>query len=67
MLAERMVEVTTYRVTAKRWARGWELDVPADSFNVEITPAVGDGLDAAAQVAREATRAASESAAGSGV
>lgn len=82
--------MTTYRVTATRWTRGWELDidgvgvtqshsladaegmvrdyialsldVPADSFNVEITPAVGGGLDAAAQAAREATRAAAEAA-----
>jgi predicted XRE-type DNA-binding protein len=72
----------TYNVQAKRWARGWELDingvgvtqsrtlndaeamvrdyialdtgVPADSFNVEIVPEVGNGLDGATRAARRA-------------
>ena len=64
---------TTYKVRAKRWARGWELyihevgvtqsrslgdaeamvrdyialdrEVSSKSFEVDITPEVGDGLD----------------------
>ncbi len=78
--------MTVYRVTAKRWAHGWELhidgegvtqsrslgdaesmvrdyitllhDVPADSFDVEITPEVGAGLDDAVRTAREAVASA---------
>jgi hypothetical protein len=78
--------MTTYRVTAKRWKRGWELHivgegvtqsrslaeaedmvrdyiavmngVPERSFNVEITPEVGGGLDEAVRAAREAVRSA---------
>jgi hypothetical protein len=80
--------VKTYKVHAKRWARGWELhidgvgvtqshgladaagmarsyiamtrNVAADSFNLDIVPEVGDGLDEAATAAREAVRAAEE-------
>ena len=78
----------TYKVHAKRWARGWELHIDgvgvtqshgladaagmarsyialirnlaADSFNVDVVPEVGDGLDEAATAAREAVRAAVE-------
>jgi hypothetical protein len=78
--------VTVYRVTAKRWARGWELhidgegvtqsrslgdaesmvrdyvallhDVAVDSFDVEITPEVGGGLDDSVRTAREAVASA---------
>ena len=78
--------MTVYRVTAKRWARGWELhidgegvtqsrslgdaesmvrdyiallrEVPVDSFDVEIAPEVGGGLDDAVRTAREAVASA---------
>jgi hypothetical protein len=78
--------VTVYRVTAKRWARGWELhidgegvtqsrsladaegmvrdyvallhDVAVDSFDIEITPEVGGGLDDSVRTAREAVASA---------
>jgi hypothetical protein len=76
-----VAEVTTYRVEARRWARGWELhiegegvtqshslndaegmvrdyialmhNVPPDSFDVEITPVMGSGLDEAVRSARQ--------------
>jgi uncharacterized protein YggE len=35
-------------------------NLPADSFNVDVMPEVGDGLDQAAIEAREAVRAAEE-------
>ncbi len=75
-----------YRVTARRWDRGWELhidgegvtqarsltdaeymvrdyialmhDVPADSFEVKITPVLGSDLDEAIRAAREAVAGA---------
>jgi hypothetical protein len=75
-----------YRVTARRWKRGWELHiagegvtqsrslaeaedmvrdyiavmhgVPERSFDVEITPEVGGGLDEAVRDARDAVRSA---------
>jgi DNA-directed RNA polymerase specialized sigma24 family protein len=78
----------TYKVHAKRWARGWELhidgvgvtqshgladaagmarsyiamtrNIAADSFNLDVAPEVGDGLDEAATAARVAVRAAEE-------
>jgi hypothetical protein len=81
-----MVAMKTYRVKAKRWARGWELhidgegvtqshslgdaegmvrdyialmhEVPADSFDVEIVPVVGAGLDEGVRSAREAAASA---------
>ena len=37
-----------------------DLDVPADAFNVEITPEIGDGLDAVVHEAREEVRVAAE-------
>jgi hypothetical protein len=73
-------------VTARRWARGWELHidgegvtqsrsltdaeymvrdyialmhgVPADSFEVEITPVMGGDLDEAIRAVREAVAGA---------
>lgn len=78
--------MTTYRVTARRWKRGWELHiagegvtqsrslaeadgmvrdyvalmhgVPEDTFDVEVTPEVGGGLDEAVRDARDAVRSA---------
>jgi hypothetical protein len=83
-----MAAVTTYRVHARRWDRGWELhiegvgvtqtrrltnaeamardyialdlDVPADSFEIEVIPQVGDGLDAEMRAARQATAEAKD-------
>ncbi|HUY52532.1 MAG TPA: hypothetical protein VMV92_43665 [Streptosporangiaceae bacterium] len=76
----------TYKVRAKRWARGWELHIEnlgatqshtlrdaemmardyieldtgeaAGSFNVEITPEIGAGLDGQVKAARAAVAAA---------
>lgn len=77
----------TYRVRAKRWAKGWELhiedvgvtqakklndaeamakdyialdlDIPEDSFDVEIVPDVGEDLNQEMREARSALLAAS--------
>ena len=87
MPTEGMVAVrTTYRVRAKRWARGWELhidgigvtqsrslggaeamardyisldlDMSAQSFELEIIPHIGGGLDEEVARVRQEIRAA---------
>lgn len=80
--------MTTYRVRARRWSRGWELHIDGvgvtqsrslsgaeemvrdyisldlgvqpDSFDVVITPEVGDGMDEAVAAVRSKIREAEQ-------